>query len=153
MDKFVADILGGLRKTEEIVKALQDLQALQDKQGNCTPVQGSKKPEKPVKPEKSLETRVKNLENDVQNLKVHIDELTESLKSIEKPKIPENPEKSVLEAAKLLNDALYREFRELENDPNFPQFNYSEQTDLFCKWIVSEKNFIRLYCDLKGIKK
>lgn len=145
MDKFVADILGGLRKTEEIVKALQDLQALQDNQKNC-------KPEKPVKPEKSLEIRVKNLENDVQNLKVHIDELTEALKSIEKPKIPENPEKSVLEAAKLLNDALYREFRELENDPGFPQFNYSEQTDLFCKWIVSEKNFIRLYCDLKGIK-
>lgn len=145
MDKFVADILGGLRKTEEIVKALQDLQALQDNQKNC-------KPEKPVKSEKSLETRVKNLENDVQNLKVHIDELTEALKSIEKPKIPENPEKSVLECAKLLNDALYREFRELENDPNFPQFNYSEQTDLFCKWIVSEKNFIRLYCDLKGIK-
>ena len=133
MDKFVADILGGLRKTEEIVKALQDLQ-------------DSKKPEK------SLETRVKNLENDVQNLKVHIDELTKALKSKEKPKIPENPEKSVLEAAKLLNDALYREFRELENDPNFPQFNYSEQTDLFCKWIVSEQNFIRLYCDLKGIK-
>lgn len=146
MDKFVADILGGLRKTEEIVKALQDLQALQDNQKNC-------KPEKSVKPEKSLETRVKNLENDVQNLKVHIDELTEALKSEEKPKIPENPEKSVLECAKLLNDALYREFRELENDPNFPQFNYSEQTDLFCKWIVSEKNFIRLYCDLKGIKK
>lgn len=145
MDKFVADILGGLRKTEEIVKALQDLQALQDNQKNC-------KPEKPVKPEKSLEIRVKNLENDVQNLKVHIDELTEALKSIEKPKIPENPEKSVLECAKLLNDALYREFRELENDPGFPQFNYSEQTDLFCKWIVSEKNFIRLYCDLKGIK-
>lgn len=145
MDKFVADILGGLRKTEEIVKALQDLQALQDNQKNC-------KPEKPVKSEKILETRVKNLENDVQNLKVHIDELTEALKSIEKPKIPENPEKSVLECAKLLNDALYREFRELENDPNFPQFNYSEQTDLFCKWIVSEKNFIRLYCDLKGIK-
>ena len=150
MDKFVADILSGLMKTEEIVKALQDLQALQDKQGNCTPVQDSKKP---VKPEKSIETRVKNLENDVQNLKVNIDELTEALKSVEKPKIPENPEKSVLEAAKLLNDALYREFRELENDPNFPQFNYSEQTDLFCKWIVSEKNFIRLYCDLKGIKK
>ena len=145
MDKFVADILGGLRKTEEIVKALQDLQALQDNQKNC-------KPEKPVKPEKSLETRVKNLENDVQNLKVHIDELTDAVKSIEKPKIPEDPEKSVLEAAKLLNDALYREFRELENDPNFPQFNYSEQTDLFCKWIVSEQNFIRLYCDLKGIK-
>ena len=142
MDKFVADILGGLRKTEEIVKALQDLQ---DNQKNCT-VQDSKKPEK------SLETRVKNLENDVQNLKVHIDELTKALKSKEKPKIPENPEKSVLEAAKLLNDALYREFRELENDPNFPQFNYSEQTDLFCKWIVSEQNFIRLYCDLKGIK-
>lgn len=152
MDKFVAEILGGLRKTEEIVKALQDLQALQDKQDNqknCTHVQDSKKPEKS---EKSLETRVKNLENDVQNLKVHIDELTEALKSEEKPKIPENPEKSVLEAAKLLNDALYREFRELENDPGFPQFNYSEQTDLFCKWIVSEKNFIRLYCDLKGIK-
>lgn len=146
MDKFVADILGGLRKTEEIVKALQDLQALQDNQKNC-------KPEKPVKSEKSLETRVKNLESDVQNLKVHIDELTEAIKSKEKPKIPENPEKSVLECAKLLNDALYREFRELENDPNFPQFNYSEQTDLFCKWIVSEKNFIRLYCDLKGIKK
>lgn len=146
MDKFVAEILGGLRKTEEIVKALQDLQALQDNQKNC-------KPEKPVKPEKSLETRVKNLENDVQNLKVHINELTEALKSVEKPKIPENPEKSVLECAKLLNDALYREFRELENDPNFPQFNYSEQTDLFCKWIVSEQNFIRLYCDLKGIKK
>lgn len=145
MDKFVADILGGLRKTEEIVKALQDLQDLQDNQKNC-------KPEKPVKSEKSLETRVKNLENDVQNLKVHIDELTEAIKSKEKPKIPENPEKSVLECAKLLNDALYREFRELENDPNFPQFNYSEQTDLFCKWIVSEKNFIRLYCDLKGIK-
>lgn len=149
MDKFVADILGGLRKTEEIVKALQDLQALKDLQGN----QKNCKPEKPVKSEKSLETRVKNLENDVQNLKVHIDELTEALKSKEKPKIPENPEKSVLEAAKLLNDALYREFRELENDPGFPQFNYSEQTDLFCKWIVSEKNFIRLYCDLKGIKK
>ena len=149
MDKFVADILGGLRKTEEIVKALQALQALQDKQDNqknCTHVQDSKKPEK------SLETRVKSLENDVQNLKVHINELTEALKSKEKPKIPENPEKSVLECAKLLNDALYREFRELENDPNFPQFNYSEQTDLFCKWIVSEKNFIRLYCDLKGIK-
>lgn len=148
MDKFVADILGGLRKTEEIVKALQELQALKDLQDN----QKNCKPEKPVKPEKSLETRVKNLENDVQNLKVHIDELTEAIKSKEKPKIPENPEKSVLESAKLLNDALYREFRELENDPNFPQFNYSEQTDLFCKWIVSEKNFIRLYCDLKGIK-
>ena len=145
MDKFVADILGGLKKTEEIVKALQDLKEMQK---SCNEVQGNSKPEKP---EKSLEARVKSLENDVQNLKVHIDELTFALKSKEKL-IPENPKKSVLEVAKLLNDALYREFRELENDPNFPQFNYSEQTDLFCKWIVSEKNFLRLYCDLKGIK-
>ena len=148
MDKFVADILGGLKKTEEIVKVLQDLKEMQK---SCNEVQGNSKPEKPEKPEKSLETRVKSLENDVQNLKVHIDELTFALKSKEKL-IPENPKKSVLEVAKLLNDALYREFRELENDPNFPQFNYSEQTDLFCKWIVSEKNFLRLYCDLKGIK-
>ena len=145
MDKFVADILGGLKKTEEIVKVLQDLKEMQK---SCNEVQGNSKPEKP---EKSLETRVKSLENDVQNLKVHIDELTFALKSKEKL-IPENPKKSVLEVAKLLNDTLYREFRELENDPNFPQFNYSEQTDLFCKWIVSEKNFLRLYCDLKGIK-
>ena len=148
MDKFVADILGGLKKTEEIVKVLQDLKKMQN---SCNEVQGNSKPEKPEKPEKSLEARVKSLENDVQNLKVHIDELTFALKSKEKP-IPENPKKSVLEVAKLLNDTLYREFRELENDPNFPQFNYSEQTDLFCKWIVSEKNFLRLYCDLKGIK-
>ena len=148
MDKFVADILGGLKKTEEIVKVLQDLKEMQK---SYTSVQGNSKPEKPEKPEKSLEARVKSLENDVQNLKVHIDELTFALKSKEKL-IPENPKKSVLEVAKLLNDTLYREFRELENDPNFPQFNYSEQTDLFCKWIVSEKNFLRLYCDLKGIK-
>ena len=148
MDKFFADILGGLKKTEEIVKALQDLKKMQN---SYTSVQGNSKPEKPEKPEKSLEARVKSLENDVQNLKVHIDELTFALKSKEKL-IPENPKKSVLEVAKLLNDTLYREFRELENDPNFPQFNYSEQTDLFCKWIVSEKNFLRLYCDLKGIK-
>ena len=148
MDKFVADILGGLKKTEEIVKVLQDLKEMQK---SCNEVQGNSKPEKPEKPEKSLEARVKSLENDVQNLKVHIDELTFALKSKEKL-IPENPKKSVLEVAKLLNDTLYREFRELENDPNFPQFNYSEQTDLFCKWIVSEKNFLRLYCDLKGIK-
>lgn len=147
MDKIVAQILGGLKKTEEIVKALNELQALQE-------LEKSEKPEKPKTPEKSLETRVKNLENDVQNLKVNIAELTEALKSIEKPETPKIPktEVSVLEAAKLLTDALYREFRAFDNDPEFPVFNYNEQTDLLTKWIVSEQNFIRLYCDLKGIK-